>query len=196
MHLPWRDMLPPGAKPGQPAISTSLTENEALELARLATGKIVLEIGSAYGFSAVTMSLGGARSVTAVDPHDWCVPPTLSKMKENLAAYGIPEFTFGVPQAAGVVAILERTFFDVAAEIPESGIVNFVFIDGDHSFATVHHDFRSALRLLAPGGVIACHDYLEDSCPGVRQALDELIPEGPSRIVDTLAIYENLKEAA
>ena len=32
--------------------------------------------------------------------------------------------------------------------------------------------------VLAPGGVLACHDYGEECCcPGVRQALDELFPE-------------------
>ena len=54
-----------------------------------------------------------------------------------------------------------------------------IFVDGDHQAEAVRHDVGWALRLLAPGGVLACHDYSEDCCcPGVRQALDELFPEG------------------
>jgi Methyltransferase domain len=54
-----------------------------------------------------------------------------------------------------------------------------IFVDGDHQAEAVRHDVGWALRLLAPGGVLACHDYGEDCCcPGVRQALDELFPEG------------------
>jgi Methyltransferase domain len=54
-----------------------------------------------------------------------------------------------------------------------------IFVDGDHQAEAVRHDVGWALRLLAPGGVLACHDYGEDCCcPGLRQALDELFPEG------------------
>ena len=54
-----------------------------------------------------------------------------------------------------------------------------IFVDGDHQAEAVRHDVGWVLRLLAPGAVPACHDYSEDCCcPGVRQALDELFPEG------------------
>jgi hypothetical protein len=50
----------------------------------------------------------------------------------------------------------------------------------------VLHDALWAIRLTAPGGTIACHDYREDNCPGVAQALDELFPDGPARLTGTL----------
>jgi len=43
------------------------------------------------------------------------------------------------------------------------------------------------LKLLREGGTLACHDYDEDTCPGVRQALD--LWKTPPKVVDTLAIY-------
>ena len=73
------------------------------------------------------------------------------------------------------------------------GPFGLVFIDGDHGAAAVMADVEAARKLLAPGGVLACHDYGEDCCcAGVRQALDALFPAGPSELVDTLAIYREV----
>src|SRR5882757_2247697 len=84
MHLPWRDV----AAGDGPAISTSITPEEAAALAGLAASAgDVLEIGSAFGYSAIVMALAGAR-VAAVDPHTW-VPDSLAGMERNLAAYGV-----------------------------------------------------------------------------------------------------------
>ena len=63
-----------------------------------------------------------------------------------------------------------------------------VWIDGDHSDDVVEHDVRWASLLLRPGGVIACHDYGEDTCPGVQTALDRVLGP-PPKLIDTLAVY-------
>lgn len=174
MHLAWSDQFPGG---GERAISTSLTGNEAAMLVTLCAGRRVLEIGSAYGFSTVTMAAGGATHVTAVDPHTYC-PGSLETLNANLRAY----------EVQGRVTVITDTFFN-AAELLRDERFDFAFLDGDHKRDTVKFDFTHARELLAPGGVIACHDYDEDCCPGVRQALDELRPEGPFMLTDTLAIY-------
>src|SRR5260221_3215580 len=57
MHMRWRDVsLGEG-----PFISTSVTVREAAELAGFADGQAVLEIGSAFGYSAVVMALAGGQ---------------------------------------------------------------------------------------------------------------------------------------
>ena len=38
---------------------------------------------------------------------------------------------------------------------------------------------------------MAFHDYGEDTCPGVKRALDERWPDGPEQLVDTLAVWVN-----
>jgi predicted O-methyltransferase YrrM len=175
MHLPWRG-LPP-AEGAQP-ISTSLTVNEAAALAELATGRDVLEVGSAFGFSACVMALAGARHVTAVDPHGWL--NSYDAMRANLAACGVSDQVTIV--RAGSPGALDGL-----------GPFGLVFIDGDHGAAAVMADVEAARKVLASGGVLACHDYGEDCCcPGVRYALDALFPAGPSEQVDTLAIYREV----
>lgn len=177
MILPWRELAP---GPG-PTISTSLTVRETKELQRLATSTNltrvqVLEVGSAFGYSAVAMALAGAQ-VTAVDPHVQLA--SYEQMLANLGYYGVAE----------QVDIIRG---DSRAELPrlaEDGrTFDLVWIDGDHAAEMVTHDVQWALKLLRPEGTLACHDYDEDTCPGVRQALDAWKP--PPRLVDTLAVYE------
>ena len=161
MHLPWRDVAP-GAGP---AISTSVTDAEAAMLGRLAAGRQVLETGSAYGFSAITMALAGAEHVTAIDPHTW-LPGSLQAMQEALGHYGVTDR----------VEIMEAFSFTALPVLAGEGAqFGLVFIDGDHSEAAARHDIGWALKLLAPGGVLAVHDVGETCCcPGVADAVTGL----------------------
>ena len=171
MHLPWRDVPP--AEGAQP-ISTSLTVNEAAALAGLASGRDVLEVGSAFGFSACVMALAGAKHVTAVDPHTWL--GSHEAMVSNLDKAGVAESVTIVRDAS-------------PAALDGLGPFGLVFIDGDHGAEAVAADVAAARAALDEGGVLAVHDYLETCCcPGVRQALDILFPAGPDELVDTLFV--------
>ena len=171
MKLEWRDVAPGGG----PAISTSLTLAETDELRRLAAGGNVLEVGSAFGYSAVAMALAGA-TVLAVDPHQWL--KSQGVMMANLAAYAV----------SSRVEIRAADSRQVLPELAAQGqMFDLVWIDGDHEAPAVAHDVEWARKLLKPTGTLAVHDYDEDTCPGVRQALDAWKP--PPRVVDTLALY-------
>jgi predicted O-methyltransferase YrrM len=171
MHLPWRD-VPAGL--ASPLISTSLTAAESDRLAELAAGRDVLEIGSAYGFSACVMALAGAKHVTAVDPHTWL--GSHEAMVSNLDKAGVAESVTIVRDAS-------------PAALAGLGPFGLVFVDGDHSAEAVAADVAAARAALDDGGVLAVHDYGEDCCcPGVRAALDILFPGGPDELVDTLFV--------
>jgi predicted O-methyltransferase YrrM len=160
-------------------INTSLTGPEAETLARLADGRDVLEVGSAFGYSAAVMVLGGAKHVTAVDPHD------------RLNSHGVMLANLKGAGVAGQVTVVRGE--SPAALDRLSGPYGLVFIDGDHTASGVLADVGAARKLLAGGGVLAVHDLGEDCCcPGVRLALESLFPEGPSEHVDTLAVYRGL----
>ena len=181
MHLTWRDVAPGD---GVTPIATSVLEAEAAELASLAEGRRVLEIGSAHGFSAVTMALAGAEHVTAIDNHagnTW-LGDTRAIMQRNLDAAGVAD-KVTIEQAdsrAGLAALGEQ-----------GAKFGLIFIDGDHSFAGATADIGGALPLLDMGAVLAVHDYAETCCcPEVRVAVDAvagLMPsEAPARVVGTL----------
>src|SRR6266542_1030498 len=175
ISLPWR----PVSLDGGPQILTSVTEAETAKLQALAADAgEVLEIGSAYGYSAIAMALAGAR-VTAVDPHAGENPDSLAGMMGNLQAHQVNTVTLRVGTSQQVLPTLPLAWFGL------------VFIDGDHTEATVEHDVRWARKLLRPGGVLACHDWDEATCPGVRAALERVLGV-PGELTDTLAVYEGL----
>lgn len=52
--------------------------------------------------------------------------------------------------------------------------VDFLFIDGDHSWEGVKRDFEMYAPLVRPGGLIALHDIVADAAPGVVRFWQEL----------------------
>ena len=182
MLLPWRPVLLAGGP--VPAISTSVTEAATAELQRLAAAVgEVLEVGCAFGYGSIAMALAGA-TVTAVDPHrelgSHPVTGSQGMMTANLAAYGVTD---------RVTMVLEPSQVALPALHAAGRQFGLVFIDADHRYEAVHHDVEWALKLLRPGGWLACHDLDEGTCPGVRAALDELF-DHPTPTVDTLFVHQ------
>jgi len=62
-----------------------------------------------------------------------------------------------------------------AASIFPTESVDLVFIDACKDYEWVKQDIMEWLPTVRPGGTIAGHDY-SDSWPGVKQAVNELIP--------------------
>jgi hypothetical protein len=65
-------------------------------------------------------------------------------------------------------------------------VPDFAFIDGDHGRDACYADLRNCARLMEGGGVICVHDYDEDSCPGVREAVK--LWGGQREVIDSMAV--------
>ena len=168
---------------GGPPILTAIDPEETDALRGLAHRRTVLEIGSAYGYSAILMAKAGAR-VTTVDPHAGENPGSLERLQDNIDAYRFRN------RIDPIVATSQYA----RPELKRSGRrFDLVFVDGDHSTAACWHDATVGWELLRPGGHLACHDYQEASCPGVTEALDGIWPGGPDGLVGSLWIKQ--KEA-
>jgi predicted O-methyltransferase YrrM len=59
--------------------------------------------------------------------------------------------------------------------------VDAVFIDSSHEYHETVSTFRSWEPAVAPGGVIAFHDWQDDAYPGVTEAVRALGLEGEAR---------------
>lgn len=59
--------------------------------------------------------------------------------------------------------------------------VDAVFIDSSHEYDETVATFRTWEPAVAPGGVIAFHDWQDDAYPGVTRAVDDLGLEGEGR---------------
>jgi predicted O-methyltransferase YrrM len=173
IHLPWRDLTPPGSVN---PINTSLLMEEIEALVGWAKDKVVLEVGAARGFSTVALGHVASQLVT-IEPGGWVCP--LSELVANLDREGLDD----------AVEILSGFSTEIMPLLVAQGFkYDLIFIDGDHAAETLEKDVLYALRLLAPGGILACHDYLEDCCVDVKPTCDRLLPP-PNLIVGSMAVY-------
>ena len=145
------------------SIVTAVTVEEATELARIATGKTVLELGAYHGFSTIVLA-SVAERVISVDWHQGDDHAgrgdTWDLFINNLRQYGV----------ADKVTVCRGRFEDEVPRLVDQGFTaDGAFIDGMHDLASVERDLKLALMLVKPGGFIALHDYgrcTENGYPG------------------------------
>ena len=53
--------------------------------------------------------------------------------------------------------------------------VDYVFLDGGHSYETVINDLNCCIKVINSGGTILCDDYDLFQAPGVKKAIDEFV---------------------
>jgi hypothetical protein len=63
-----------------------------------------------------------------------------------------------------------------AAKLFEPSSLDFVFIDGNHSYEAVSEDIHAWLPILRDAGILAGHDYGNDKFPGVECAVQGAFP--------------------
>ena len=139
---------------------------DLFEVMEVAHPRSVLEIGCYRGVSTEVWLLHCAR-VVAVDP--W---PEHVIRREFLARCGhYPHLTMIEGYSPTALARVADRRFDLC------------YIDGDHSYEAVVRDIEACKPLVKLGGFIGGHDYGGD-CPGVAQAVDELLGEPRWRFSD------------
>lgn len=135
---------------------------------RMTTPEVVIEIGTANGNSAIAIGQAlednGIGKLYAIDPDKQeLVLLAIKKAKLQKRIEYITDYSFNA--------------------IPSLQLkhVDFVFIDGDHSYENVVIDFNLVKNLLMPGGIIVFHDTIFHSGP--KQFVQELQKEGTFDII-------------
>ena len=125
--------------------------------------KRCLEIGCNVGATAAAMLAGNATI-------------------EDYVGIDLPNVWFNDGNLpAGHLALSDHRFILLQ---PENGArdirpgdsepYDFIFIDGAHDYASVKADTELAHALLAPGGIIAWHDYQHPKNPAVAKLIHEI----------------------
>jgi MMP 1-O-methyltransferase len=154
-------------------------------LARSLKPRVCVEIGSARGKSAcyVGMALrdNGSGKLYAIDPHtrtnwnDARSVETSEIFEKNVNAVGVEQY----------VQMVRKTSEEAARDWDQP--IDLLFIDGDHSYEGVRHDWELFSRFLTKFGVTVFHDTIWDVEPdpmctrtdiGVPRFVDELRREG------------------
>lgn len=130
-----------------------MTLTEAAELARLAAGCVVLELGAFYGYTTIVMA-SVAEKVYSIDWHmgdqhagDY---QTWEGYRANLVGYKVDDR----------VVSIRGMFEEEVPKLAANGVVcDGAFLDGFHTEEAVTRDLALALTVVRPGGWIAFHDY-------------------------------------
>ena len=159
----------PGAFPHD--VRGWLLPEEGAELARLANGKRVLEIGSYAGLSTICMART-ALHVTCVDYWDGRATGspcnTLEEFKSNIKRHKVEQ----------------KIAIRYPSDILPYQQYDMIFVDGSHEEDDVYTDLVYAADMLAPDGIIVAHDYRPVQAgslicdPGVLAAVDRFVSHG------------------
>jgi predicted O-methyltransferase YrrM len=145
------------------ALEAATRDRDLHELLRLAEGRReVVELGTGPSWTAIALALAEPqRRITTFDP----------VVHEHRARY--------LALAPGVAG---RIDFVAApgAEARGEG-VELLFVDSTHERRPTLDEFRAWRGRLAPGAVVAFHDYGHPDFPGVAEAVDELGLQGERR---------------
>jgi hypothetical protein len=135
----------------------------------LPDGANVIEIGSFKGKSTCCLAFGcrgTKKRVIALDPFDGGpdLPQrdSFEEFSRNIKRGGLTEY---VEPIIGISTEALKTW---------KKPIHFLFIDGSHKYEDVLADFEGFYPHVAPGGLIACHDVVEN-WPGVFRAWHESI---------------------
>jgi predicted O-methyltransferase YrrM len=119
----------------------------------------VVEIGTAMGWTAIALALADAdREVTSFDP---------VQVAERARYLGLV--------SASVRRRIEFAAAEgTAAAAGARGDVELLFIDASHERDATRAEFESWRPMLAPGAIVAFHDYGHPAHPGVAEAIADL----------------------
>lgn len=140
-------------------------ERLAVLASKVPADQTIVELGSFKGKSACWMASRSRVPVHCVDL--WDDPQVRARFDEQVAVCGFDH---------RIVAHQHDTA-SFAAEWSDP--VGLLFIDADHSFAGCLADWEAWSPLVAPGGVVAFHDYTT-WFPGVREVVDEHVIPDPA----------------
>lgn len=143
---------------------------------------LIVEIGSLVGKTTVALASMGVHRVVSIDPHDgpWEFDSnikrdrrfewgnTLSEFKANLERFDV----------ADNVTIIQKYSDEAVKEWDEPNKICFIFIDGNHDYEWVLHDYHEFKKHFISGCIVAFHDYNPNSFPGVIKAVDEIEATG------------------
>lgn len=145
-------------------------------IAELGPAPTIVEIGVAHGRSLLWAAAELVRTgrtgacLFGVDPWRFTAGPAVGH-SSMIYKHGLMSLTeHGTDQELQLVHLLRLPSLR-ACELFKHGTVEVVMIDGDHSEPSVLDDISWWMEKVAPGGVLAGHDY-SDRWPSVRSAVD------------------------
>ncbi len=132
----------------------------------------ILEIGSAWGRSAVMFGLSSPKKLWSIDPHSGGLRYILNNENQN----SYDEFLGNLKKNGLIdkVGVVKATTKDARDQqlIPADVKFAFVYIDGLHTAEGVEIDIDFAWPRLTPGAVVAFDDYFVPGVVDMKEMID------------------------
>jgi predicted O-methyltransferase YrrM len=176
----WR--LQKAAVPDAASIPTWTSKRELRVLYDLAVSlppeAIALEIGSYLGASTCYIAAGLAQN----GGHLFCVDTWANETMPEGFRNTFAEFEANIQGVrAYVTPVRKKSSELVRSDIQEP--LNFVFIDGDHSYTAVRNDFELIQPWLAQDSIVAFHDANNPDYEGVSRLIGDVLASNDWSIV-------------
>ena len=160
------------------------------KIATLGDEVIGCEVGVSYGFNLVYFldNLPNIKKVYAVDPYmpyddgpgGYVTQEVIDRVKQCMLN--------NIEPHKEKVEFINKMSKDAVNEIPD-GSLDYIFIDGDHSYEAVAKDMELYYSKVKSGGIFAGHDK---GLPGVDRAIDEFAAKmgyNPPEVVSNACWY-------
>lgn len=142
---------------------------------RLPQDARIVEIGVADGKSAIFLAetlanMNKRFHLTMIDSLDYGREEQLTEILRNIQKSGLAEY----------ITLLPMDSLYASCKFNDHSL-HFVFIDSSHKYEYTKAEIRLWYRKVMDGFVLSGHDYHSEENPGVRQAVDEVVPVGRLR---------------
>lgn len=170
-------------------IPTFTTRRELRALYKLAAAcpseTVALEIGSHLGASACYLAAG----LSTVHGKLYCVDTWQNETMPDGQKDTYADFQRNVQGLQHIITPIRKVSSDLTEQDIETP-VGMIFIDGDHNYAAVKHDFTLVKQWLTPDGIMVFHDFSHENHEGVTRVVGEALASGEWLLkgaIDTLA---------
>ncbi len=145
----------------------------------LRDNSVIVEIGAFKGKSACFIAEGiDSRNCEFYSIDTW-YNDGMKEGRQDVFA----DFLRNTEPYKGKIKPLRGYSYEARKDWPEQKKIDFLWIDGDHSYAGVKRDIEDWAPLVKKNAVICFHDYRDE--PDVKKAVDELAAAGKIRFIKT-----------
>jgi hypothetical protein len=122
----------------------------------------------------------GVEMIYAIDPYI-----AYSEERSQLRMEFLCGFAMGKLMGRTNVTFIRKISMDAVKDFEDESL-DFVYIDGNHSYENCKADITEWAKKVHKGGVVSGHDYAGRSSAGVRPAVDDYVKENN---ITTLEVF-------
>ena len=134
----------------------------------LSENSVIVEIGSFKGKSTCFIAEGIGNKKMQF----FCIDPWMDGLMQERGDAISNKFLQNTKKYRDRFSILRGFSYEVIKDWPAQRKIDFLWIDGDHSYEGVKKDILNWIPLVKKNSFICFHDYRD--APGVKKAVDEL----------------------